>query len=149
MSLWTSRDGCASRRTRPIADRGQGGFFLIEVLVLSFIVLACGAAVMTYRVLDRARAASEAELAAACLAQEQLARIEAQPASYLRAHEDIPWLGGGGTPPEMNHVAYEVSSRVVPNAETASLAAAEVRVSWSVDGRSREATFRKLVAYHD
>ena len=149
MSLWTWRDGCASRRTRRKADRRQGGFFLIEVLVLSLVVLGCGAAVMAYRVLDRARAASEAELTATYLAQEQLARIEAQPASYLRAHEDVPWLGEGSVPIERNRVAFEVTSRVVPRAETTSLASAEVRVSWSADGRSRQETFSKLVAYHD
>ena len=149
MSLWMSRGGCASRRTRRKAERQRDGFVLIEVLVLSLVVLGCAAAVMTYRMLDRARAASEAELAAAYLAQEQLARIEAQPASYIRAHEDMPWLGDGSAPPEMNHVAFEVSSRVVPSAETMSLASAEVRVSWATDGRRREETFRKLVAYHD
>ena len=149
MSLSTSRDGCAFRRIRRRAERGQGGFFLIEVLVLSFIVLSCGAAVMMYRVLDRSRAASEAELTAIYLAQEQLARLEAQPAAYLRAHEEPPWLGEGSMPLEMNQVAFDVSSRVVPSAETTSLASAEVRVSWSTDGRRREETFRKLVAYHD
>lgn len=148
MSLSMSRGGCASRLTRRKAER-QGGFFLVEVLVLSFVVLSCGAAVMMYRVLDRARAASEAELTAMYLAQEQIARIEAQPASYLRSHEELPWLGEGDAPPERNRVVFDVSARVVPSVEAASLASAQVRVAWSVDGRSREETFYKLVAYHE
>lgn len=147
MSLLTGWAGCGCRSRRRRTD--ERGFFLVEVLALSFLVLGCAASALVYRTLARSRAEAAAEITAAYLAQEQIARIEAQPASYLRAHGEIPWLGGGASPVEKNGCSFEVASSVTPHADAESLAEAAVRVRWETGGRSREAVYRKLVAYHD
>jgi len=105
---------------------------------------------MVYQMLARNRAAAAAEITASYLAQEQLARIEAQPASYLRAHGEIPWLGEGNLPLEKNSTEFQISSVVTPHPEyPESLAQAEVRIQWRAAGKDREASYRKLVAYHE
>ena len=147
MSLLTGWAGCACRSRRRRID--ERGFFLVEVLALSFLVLGCAASALVYRTLARSRVEAAAEITAAYLAQEQIARIEAQPASYLRTHGEIPWLGGGASPVEKNGISFTLSSSVSPRADTESLAETEVRVRWETGGRSREAVYRKFVAYHD
>ena len=147
MSLWIVSGGCAFRPRRR-KDR-ERGFFLVEVLILSFLVLGCAGAAAAYRALSQNCAAIGAELTAAYLAQEQIARIEAQPAAYLHAHAQIPWLGKGTAPVEKNGKRFEIISSVSPHGEASNLAEAEVRVQWQSDGRSREMTYRKLVTYQE
>ncbi len=166
MSLSTGSAGCACRflrrKTNVLArwffvqkpwrrytDGDRRGFFLVEVLVLSFLVLGCAASATAYRALAQNRAATGAELAAAYLAQEQIARMEAQPGTFLRTHTDVPWLGEGESPVEKNGTRFEVSSVILPHPETTALAAVEVHVRWRTGGRSREETYRKLVPYRD
>ena len=136
---------CRSRRRR-IDSRG---FFLVEAMALSFLLLGCAATILVYQALARYRACAEAEITAAYLAQEQLARIEAQPASYLRAHSELPWLGEGGVPVERNRTQFEIASSVTPNGESPLRAEAEVRLRWQAGGKNCEAAYRKLVAYHE
>ncbi len=147
MLLSTEWGGSAFRLRRRRTD--SRGFFLVEALVLSFLLLGCAATVLVYQALARYRACAEAEITAAYLAQEQLARIEAQPASYLRAHGELPWLGQGGSPVEKNRTQYDISATVTPHGESPLLAEAEVRVRWQAGGKSCEAAYRKLVAYHE
>ena len=147
MSLLTASGGSGCRSRRPTAD--ERGFFLVEALVLSFSVLGCAAAVMVYQALARHCAGMGREMTAAYLAQEQIACIEAKPASYLRTHTQIPWLGKGTAPVEKNGAQFEVESFVSPRGETTELAEAEVRVRWQSGGENRERIYRKLVAYHD
>lgn len=147
MSLLTLWAGCGSpvRRRRS----NQRGFFLLEALVLSFLVLGCGALVVAYRAMAESRAAAGAETTAAYLAQEQIAWIEGQQASYLHAHGMIPWRGGESTAPERNGTQFDISSSVSQHPETAALAVVETKVRWKISGRHREETYRKLVAYHE
>ncbi len=149
MSSSTGWAGCACRFLRRKIKGDARGFFLVEVLVLSFLVLGCAASAATYRALAGNRAATGAELTAAYLAQEQIARIEAQPASYLRAHTEVPWLGAGSSPVEKNGAQFEIASIALPHAEASGLASVEVRVRWRTGDRSREEIYRKLVTYHD
>ena len=146
MSLSTLWAGCGYRLRR--RRNSQRGFFLLEALVLSFLVLACGALVVAYRALAESRVAAGAEITAAYLAQEQNAWIEGQPASYLHAHGAIPWRGGEASP-ERNGMRFEISSSVSPNPETDTLASVETRVRWQIGTRRREEIYRKLVAYHE
>lgn len=147
MSLSTVSGGCAFRPRR--RKNKERGFFLVEVLVLSFLVLGCAGSALVYRALSQNCAAIGAELTAAYLAQEQLACIEARPASYLRAHTQIPWLGKGTIPVEKNGTRFEILSSLSPHAEAGELAEAEVRVRWQAGGSVREKSYRKLVAYHE
>ncbi len=149
MSLWTGSAGFACRMLRQRIKSDARGFFLVEVLVLSFLVLGCGASAAAYRALARNRAATGAELTAAYLAQEQIARIEAQPEAYLRAHQEVPWLGEGTSPVEKNDTQFEVASSVRPHGEAPGLASVEVRVRWRTGERSREEIYRKLAPYHE
>ena len=121
----------------------------MEALVLSFLVLACGALVVTYRALAESRIVAGAEITAAYLAQEQNAWIEGQPASYLRTHGTIPWRGEEMAALERNGMKFEISSAVSPHADTDALASVETRIRWQTGGRVREETYRKLVAYHE
>ena len=89
LSTWWAECGFRLRPRR----NNQRGFFLLEALVLSFLLLGCGASVTAYRALAENRVSAGAEITAAYLAQEQNAWIEGQRASYLRAHGTIPWLG--------------------------------------------------------
>ncbi len=147
MLLSTGLAGCAFRLRRRKTD--ERGFFLIEAMMLSFLLLGCAASVLVYQALAQNRASMEAEITAEYLAQEQLALIESKPESYLRAHNEIPWLGEGGAPVEKNRTIYEISSSVAPYAESAALAEAEVRIRWQASGKSRETVRRKLVTYHE
>ena len=149
MSSSTGWAECACRFLHRRIKGDARGFFLVEVLVLSFLVLGCAASAATYRALAQNRAATGAELTATYLAQEQIARIEAQPASYLRAHTEVPWLGEGASPLEKNGTQFEITSIALPHAEANGLASVEVRVKWQTGDRSREEIYRKLVAYHD
>lgn len=149
MLLSTESAECACRFLRRKTRGDMRGFFLVEVLVLSFLVLGCAASAAVYRALAQNRAATGAELTAAYLAQEQIARIETQSGAYLRAHTDLPWLGAGESPVEKNGGQFEVTSVISPHAETAELASVEVRVRWRTGERSRETTYRKLVPYRD
>lgn len=123
----------------------ERGFFLVEVLVLSFLMLGCAALAMAYRAFEQSCAATGSELTAAYLAQEQLAYIEAQPT----AQGQIPWLGKGTAPVEKNGKRFEVVSSVSPCGDAGELAEAEVRVRWQSEGKNREKTYRKLVAHHE
>ena len=143
-TLWAGY-GYRLRRRR----NSQRGFFLLEALVLSFLVLACGALVVAYRTLAEGRVAAGAEITAAYLAQEQNAWIEGQPASYLRVHGTVLWLGQETEALERNGTQFEISSSVSPHAETDKLASVETRVRWQVGGRDREKTYRKLVVYRE
>lgn len=147
MLLSTGWAGCACHLHRRKID--ERGFFLIEALILSFLLLGCAASVLVYQALAQNRASMEAEITAAYLAQEQLALIESKPESYLRTHSEIPWLGEDGTPVEKNRTIYEISSSVTPHGESATLAEAEVRIRWQMAGKSRETIRRKLVTYHE
>ena len=69
MSLLTLWAECGFR-LRPRRNN-QRGFFLLEALVLSFLVLGCGASVAAYRALAESRVSAGAEITAAYLAQEQ------------------------------------------------------------------------------
>lgn len=147
MSLLTLWGGCGSRLRR--RRNNQRGFFLLEALVLSFLVLGCGALTVAYRALAESRAVAGAEITAAYLAQEQNAWIEGQSASYLRAHGTISWRGQEKAALERNGTRFEISSSVSPHPETNALASIETRVRWQIGGRAREGTYRKLVAYHE
>ena len=147
MSLSTLWAGCGSRLRRRRSN--QRGFFLLEALVLSFLVLGCGALAVAYRAMAESRAAAGAEITAAYLAQEQVAWIEGQQASYLHAHGTIPWRGGESAAPERNGTQFDISSSVSQHPETAALAVVETHVRWQIRGRQREETYRKLVAYHE
>lgn len=144
LTLWAGY-GFRSRRRR----NNQRGFFLLEALVLSFLVLGCGVSIAEYRVLAESRVAAGAEITAAYLAQEQNAWIEGQKASYLRAHGMIPWLGGETADPERNGTRFEISSSVSPHPEAPALAAVETRVRWQTGKRQREEIYRKLVTYRE
>lgn len=147
MLLSTASDECAFRLRR--RGNKERGFFLVEVLVLSFLVLGCAASAMAYRALSKNCTIMGAELTAIYLAQEQIACIEARPASYLHAHGQIPWLGQGTMPVEKNGTRFEIVSSVSPYGGASELAEAEVRVLWQTDGHIREKTVRKLVSYHE
>ena len=147
MSLSTGWGGCVCRLRRRRTD--ERGFFLAEALLLSFLLLGCASSVLVYRALAQNRAFMEAEITAEYLAQEQLALIEAKPESYLRAHNEIPWLGEGASPVEKNRTQFEIASTVSPHAGTDKLAEAEVRIRWRAGGKERETVRRKLVAYHE
>lgn len=127
----------------------QRGFFLLEALVLSLLVLGCGASVVAYRSLAEKRVAAGAEITAAYLAQEQNAWIERQTASYLRANGTISWLGGETKAVERNGARFEVLSSVSPHTETNDLALVVTRVRWQTGKREREETYRKLVVYRE
>ncbi len=62
------RFGCRRKKRGAFADAscgmGERGFFLVEAVVLSFLVLACASAAFAYRALALGRAASAAETAA-------------------------------------------------------------------------------------
>ena len=147
MSSLTPWEGCGSRLRR--RWNNQRGFLLLEALVLSFLVLGCGASAFAYRTLVESRVAAGAEITAAYLAQEQNAWIEGQPASYLRANGTIPWRGQETAALERNGTHFEISSSVSPHPETNALASVETRIRWQTGGRPREKTYRKLVAYHE
>ncbi|MBQ4421848.1 MAG: hypothetical protein II880_02035 [Schwartzia sp.] len=147
MSLLTLWGGCGSRLRR--RRNNQRGFFLLEALVLSFLVLGCGALTVAYRALAESRAVAGAEITAAYLAQEQNAWIEGQSASYLRAHGTIFWRGQEKAALERNGTRFEISSSVSQHPETNALASIETRVRWQIGGRAREGTYRKFVAYHE
>ena len=144
LTLWA---GCAFRLR--LRRNSQRGFFLLEALVLSFLVFACGALIVTYRALAESRVVAGAEITAAYLAQEQNAWIEGQPASYLRTHGTISWRGGETTALERNGINFEISSAISPHADTDTLASVETRIRWQTGERVREETYRKLVAYHE
>ena len=139
--------GCGSRSRR--RWNNQRGFFLLETLVLSFLVLGCGALVAAYRTLAESRVAAGAEITAAYLAQEQNAWIEGQSASYLRTHGTMLWRGGETAVLERNGTQFEISSSVSTHPETSALASVETRVRWQIGERAREETYRKLVAYRE
>lgn len=148
MSLLTSWDGFASPLRRR-KDNDQRGFFLLEALVLSFLVVGCGALAVAYRSLAESRAAAAAEITAAYLAQEQNAWIEGQQASYLRAHGTILWRGQEAPSIERNGTQFEILSSVSSHPETNALASVETRIRWQTGMRQREGIYRKLVAYHE
>ncbi len=112
-------------------------------------MLGYGALVVAYRAMAESRAAAGAEITAAYLAQEQVAWIEGQQASYLHAHGTISWRGGESAAPERNGTQFDISSSVSQHSETAALAVVETHVRWQIRGRQREETYRKLVAYHE
>ncbi len=147
MSLSTLWAGCGFRSLR--RKSSQRGFFLMEALVLSFLVLGCGASAVAYRMLAESRVTAGAEITAAYLAQEQNAWIEGQQASYLRANGTVSWLGKGTTDLERNGTQFEISSSISPHPETDKLASVETRIRWQAGGRQREKTYRKLVAYRE
>lgn len=147
MLLSTLWGGCGSRLRR--RRNSQRGFFLVEALVLSFLVLGCGALVAAYRAMAENRVAAGAEITAMYLAQEQNAWIEGQRASYLRAHGTIPWLGSETESLERNGTQFEISSSVSSYPETDTLASVETHVRWRTGARAREETYRKLVVYHE
>ncbi len=130
-------------------EGNEKGFFLTEILVLSFLVLACAASVLAYRVLAEGRRSVEAELTAYYLAREQTARMEAAAASYPQSRTEVAWLGKGESPVERNGVIFEVESLIAPHPEAGDMAAVEVRVRWESGGRRRETVCRKLVPYHE
>ncbi len=145
LSTWWAECGFRLRPRR----NNQRGFFLLEALVLSFLVIGCGASVAAYRALAENRVSAGAEITAAYLAQEQNAWIEGQSASYLRAHGTISWRGQEKAALERNGTRFEISSSVSQHPETNALASIETRVRWQIGGRAREGTYRKLVAYHE
>ena len=147
MSLWTLWAGCGFCLCRRRSN--QRGFFLLEALVLSFLVLGCGALAAAYRTLAESRVAAGAEITAAYLAQEQNAWIEEQHATYLRAHGTISWRGQEKTLLERTGTAFEISSSVAPHPETNALASVETKVRWRAGERVREEIYRKLVPYHE
>ena len=138
MSSSTGSDGCACRLRRRTDERG---FFLVEVLVLSFLLLACSSFALVYRSLARSRVETASEITAAYLVQERLARIEAQPASYIHEQASVTV--------EKNDTRFEISSAVSPCAESAGLVEAEARIRWQANGKEREVSYRKLVIYHE
>lgn len=148
MSLLTSWGGFGYLLRRH-KHHNQRGFFLVEALVLSFLVVGCGAMAVAYRTLAESRAAAGAEVTAAYLAQEQNAWIEGQQASYLRAHGTIHWRGQESVSLERNGTQFEILSLVSPHPETNALASVETRVRWQTGKRQREEIYRKLVAYHE
>ena len=145
LSTWWAECGFRLRPRR----NNQRGFFLLEALVLSFLVLGCGASVAAYRALAENRVSAGAEITAAYLAQEQNAWIEGQSASYLRSHGTVLWCGEETAALERNGTQFEISSSVSPNTETDKLASIETRVRWQIGGRDREKTYRKLVVYRE
>ena len=144
LMLWA---GCASRLRR--RRNSQRGFFLLEALVLSFLVVGCGALVVAYRAMAERRIAAGAEITAAYLAQEQNAWIEGQQPSYLRSHGTLSWRGQETATLERNGTQFEISSSVSQHPETNALAAVETRIRWKTGQRQREEIYRKLVAYHE
>ena len=147
MSLSTLWAGCGYRLRR--RRNSQRGFFLLEALVLSFLVVGCGALVVAYRALAESRVAAGAEITAAYLAQEQNAWIEGQQASYLRSHGTLSWRGQETATLERNGTQFEISSSVSQHPETNALASVETRIRWQAGQRQREEIYRKLVAYHE
>lgn len=113
----------------------------MEVLVLSFLVLACAASALAYRALAQNRAALGAELTAAYLAQQQLAYIEAQ----YSPHGTSSQPGSDLLQIERNGTQFEIVSSALPHPETGTLAVAEVRVRWQANGKLREKPYRKFV----
>ncbi len=138
MSLSTESGGCAYRLRRRTDERG---FFLVEVLVLSFLLLACSSFALVYRSLSRNRVETAMAITAAYLAQEQFALIEAQPSSYI--HKP------GALSMTKNDTRFEMLSSLSPHAASTDLMEAEVRVRWQANGHEREASYRKLVTYHE
>lgn len=148
MSLLTSWGGFGYPFRRH-KNHNQQGFFLVEALVLSFLVVGCGAMAVAYRTLAESRVAAGAEITAAYLAQEQNAWIEGQQASYLRANGTILWRGQQDSFIERNGTQFAISSSVSPHPETNTLASVETCVRWRTGERQREGIYRKLVAYHE
>ena len=141
MSLSTLSEGCGFRKLRLKLLKNQGGFFIVEVMILSFLVLACAGTAFFCRALERNLEAAEAEITAIYIAREEIAKIEA------------PTLGGASIRDPFGEVRivrrngrdFFVSSEAIPRADFNNLEEASVTVSWNIDGRFREKIYRKLV----
>lgn len=142
MSSSISREGSGSRIHPRSSERG---FLLVEVLIIGAILAVCAVTLASYRSMDDARVHSAMMLTASCLAEEELAFIEAKPAAYLASHASPPWLGEGTNPLLKNGTKFWVSSSVTHMTGYEGLFLAKVTVSWMEGKTSFDRVHEKVV----
>lgn len=125
----------------------QKGFLLLETAVVSFLVVTAALICTSYAVLNRQREVSEAQYTAVFLAQEQLARIEADAAHYKNYSGEITWLGSGNgvSIGMLNGRSYQVRTDMGASAAGPGIREVIVHVTWENGERQQEQIYRKLV----
>lgn len=128
-------NGAAMRRRQPAARGNERGFWLVEAVVVCFVLTTLAASLFIYPMLNRERVDYGLRITAAYLAREQIAHIEMNPAWYSG---DVGWLGAGDEPITLNGHVFKVST-VVSEAGDNSLCEVSVTVTWTAAATSTSA----------
>ena len=123
----------------------ERGFFLIETIAVSMLLLSIAAFCFTYQRIDQQRIYTEAAVTAYFLAQEQIALIEMQPAEVLRSQTNFPWLGQ--SPLEFNGQKFSLNAVLSPEPNSDFLRRITVTISWGKAQKKHVKSYQKLIAY--
>ena len=123
----------------------ERGFFLIETIALSMLLLSITAFCFTYQRIDQQRIYTEAAVTAYFLAQEQIALVEMQPTEVLRSQTSFSWLGQSSL--ECNGQKFSLHSMLSPEPNSDSLRRLTVTISWDGAQKKHTKSYQKLIAY--
>lgn len=119
------------------------GFFLMEALLLSLILMALSGVFCMYRLSEKMHADNRARVAAVFLAQEEMAYVmERSSKGGLRSGE-LPWLGAEGAD-SINGRKYEARADIAAD-DVGGFYRAQVTVAWEQSGKKRQVVFDRLV----
>ncbi len=123
------------------------GFFLIEVLIVSFILMVAGYSFAIYHVIERERIMSETYVTASFLAHEQIAYAKSLSKASLKHNAHLDWLGDGASPIKMNNHEFYIETSIEPLEND--LRMVRVNVSWKERGKQMEKDYKQIVDCHE
>ncbi len=122
----------------------EHGFFLLETILLSMILVAMAAFCFTYQAMARQQAYTGAAITAAFLAQEQFALIEAQPFETIKQNTSFSWLGDSSL--ERNGEKFLVKTNLMNESGNSNMRLIKVEVSWGNYDQKHTKSYYKLVS---
>ncbi len=120
------------------------GFFMIEALLMSFLLMALSGVFAMYRLSGRMLADNRAHVAAVFLAQEEMAYVMERGSKGQLRSGKLQWLGADGAS-SLNGKEYEACADIVATDEEG-FYRAQVMVAWEQNGRKRQVVFERLVS---
>lgn len=119
------------------------GFFLVEALLMSLLLMALSGVFAMYQLSERMHADNRAHVAAVFLAQEEMSYLMEQGSKGRLRPGELPWLGADGAN-FLNGKEYEARADIVA-ADGDGFCRAQVTVAWEQNGKKRRVVFERLV----
>ncbi len=124
--------------------RDERGFLLLEVLFLSFSLIAFSSVFFAYRLSARMHAGNKARIAALYLAEEQIAYVVERGGHGLLSAGSLPWLGAGKVPAVAGRECT-VHTELAAAEDLTHFYQARVSVRWDLFGKKQEIRLERLV----